>query len=131
MGLILDTCFVIELERRIKRNEPEFLDDFAARFPAESLFVTFAVVGELACGNFTDGLNGWRRLWSPFPVLPWSPQIGWEYGFLYRHLAADGNLIGTNDLWIAATARVHGYGVVTNNEREFGRVPDLKVVPFQ
>ena len=26
-----------------------------------------------------------------------------------------GHLIGTNDMWIAATAVVHGMGVVTNN----------------
>lgn len=130
MGLILDTCFVIELERRTKRRDTGFLDDFVARFPTESLFVNFVVVGEIACGNFGDGPSGWRRLWSPFPVLPWSPEISWEYGRLYRELAATGTLIGTNDLWIAATARAHGYGVVTNNEREFSRVQDLEVVSF-
>jgi len=34
--------------------------------------------------------------------------------------------IGNNDLWIAAHAEAAGLTVVTNNEREFERVPGLK-----
>ena len=35
--------------------------------------------------------------------------------------------IGPNDLWIAAHARAAGLVLVSNNEREFKRVPGLKV----
>ncbi|EQD66771.1 PilT protein domain protein [mine drainage metagenome] len=35
--------------------------------------------------------------------------------------------IGNNDLWIAAHAKAAGLIVVTNNEREFRRVPGLQV----
>jgi len=35
--------------------------------------------------------------------------------------------IGERDLFIAATALAHGYGVVTANVREFSRVPGLAV----
>ena len=42
-------------------------------------------------------------------------------------LEAKGQPIGGNDLWIAAHARSAGLTVVTNNEREFKRVPQLKV----
>ena len=37
-------------------------------------------------------------------------------------------LIGANDLLIAAHARAAGTTLVTNNEAEFRRVPDLKVI---
>ena len=33
-------------------------------------------------------------------------------------------------MWIAATAVVHGMGVVTKNVDEFSRVPGLTVVPY-
>jgi predicted nucleic acid-binding protein len=49
---------------------------------------------------------------------------------LYRQLAKQGKLIGTNDLWIAATALAHGHGIVTNNRDEFSRVPGLVVETF-
>jgi tRNA(fMet)-specific endonuclease VapC len=40
-------------------------------------------------------------------------------------LAARGELIGNNDLWIAAHAKSLGLTLVTNNEREFQRVAGL------
>ena len=57
-------------------------------------------------------------------------EIAWHYGEIYRALAAKGQLIGANDLWIAATALAHGFGVVTNNHDEFSRVPGLAVETF-
>jgi tRNA(fMet)-specific endonuclease VapC len=36
-------------------------------------------------------------------------------------------MIGGNDLWIAAHALASNLILVTNNEREFRRVPDLKI----
>ena len=47
-----------------------------------------------------------------------------------RALAAQGQLIGANDMWIAATALVYGMGVVTNNMDEFKRVPGLTVASY-
>ncbi len=41
-----------------------------------------------------------------------------------------GGLIGTNDLWIAAPALVHGMPLVTNNTTEFRRVPGLEVLEY-
>ena len=67
---------------------------------------------------------------APFAVLPWSMEISWQYGKIYRQLQSTGQLIGTNDLWIAATALVHGMPVVTNNVEEFQRVNGLEVVAF-
>ena len=42
-------------------------------------------------------------------------------------LKRDGKLIGANDLFIAAHARFLGLTLVTNNTREFARVPGLKI----
>ena len=66
------------------------------------------------------------------PPLSDSPlaDVFWQYGGIYRALAAEGQRIGANDLWIAATALVHGMGVVTNNVDEFSRVPGLMVEAY-
>ncbi|MFT4640767.1 MAG: putative nucleic acid-binding protein [Verrucomicrobiales bacterium] len=37
-------------------------------------------------------------------------------------------MIGTNDLWIAATGLTHGLPIATGNGVEFKRVPGLDVV---
>ena len=42
-------------------------------------------------------------------------------------LEARGEMIGGNDLWIAAHAKSAGVILVTNNEREFKRIPGLKL----
>jgi predicted nucleic acid-binding protein len=49
------------------------------------------------------------------------------YGSIRAELEARGEMIGNNDLWIAAHAVVAGLTLVTNNESEFQRVRGLKV----
>ena len=48
----------------------------------------------------------------------------------FRYLRDNGLLIGPNDLWIAATGLVTGMPVVTRNEAEFRRVPELEVLGY-
>lgn len=131
MGLILDTNFIIVAEREARRGLTTTIDRFFASRADESFFITFTIAGELACGKSASPRRDWERLCRPYPVLPWSLEISWVYGELFRHLAARGGLIGTNDLWIAATALVHDMGVVTRNTEEFQRVPNLSVVGYE
>jgi tRNA(fMet)-specific endonuclease VapC len=49
------------------------------------------------------------------------------YGALHADLESRGEMIGNNDLWIAAHALAAGLTLVTNNEREFRRVRGLKM----
>ncbi len=130
MGLILDTNFIIVAEREAKRGITTTIDRFFEGRSKESFYITFTVAGELACGQSASPKRDWERLCRPYPILPWSGDVSWQYGEIYRALAAIGQLIGANDLWIAATALVHGMGVVTNNVEEFGRVPGLTVVDY-
>ena len=60
-------------------------------------------------------------------VLPFDADAGVHYGEIRRALTRRGRSIGANDLLIAAHARCVAAALVTNNEAEFGRVPDLKV----
>jgi len=53
--------------------------------------------------------------------------VGWYYGRIRSQLKRQGKLIGNNDLFIASHALSLGAVLVTNNVREFKRVPDLTV----
>jgi len=130
VGLILDTNFVITAEREARRTATGRVDAFLAQHPGETFFITFTVAGELACGQSASARRDWQRLCRPYPILPWTTEVAWQYGEIYRLLAAAGQLIGGNDLWIAATALAHDFGVVTNNHAEFCRVPGLRVLTY-
>ena len=60
-------------------------------------------------------------------ILPFDTEAGVHYGHIRHVLSRHGHLIGANDLLIAGHARSVGATLVTNNVREFGRVPDLVV----
>ena len=61
-------------------------------------------------------------------VQAFGPDAGRHYGDIRQQLTLRGALIGSNDLLIAAHARSMEATLVTNNVREFSRVPDLQVV---
>jgi tRNA(fMet)-specific endonuclease VapC len=61
------------------------------------------------------------------PVLPMPENAGRTYGAIRSSLEPKGRPIGNNDLWIAAHPKAAVLTIATNNEREFQRVPGLKV----
>lgn len=128
-GLILETTFLVDLEREAASG-PGPAHAFLERQPDSPLHVTFTVAGELAAGPTMDERGRWEELLAPFTVLPWTPDVAWRYGRTFRYLRANGLLIGSNDLWIAATALAAGMPVVTRNLDEYRRVPGLDLVDY-
>jgi tRNA(fMet)-specific endonuclease VapC len=59
-------------------------------------------------------------------VLPFEVPADAAYGLLRTRLEQAGGPIGANDLLIAAQALSLGYTIITDNEREFDRVEDLR-----
>lgn len=66
-----------------------------------------------------------EELTALIPVLPMAADAAETYGTIRSDLAARGELIGNNDLWIAAHAKSLKMILVTNNENEFQRVNGL------
>ena len=58
-------------------------------------------------------------------VLDFLDQAALDYARIRADLQKKGMMIGANDLFIAARARSLGLTLVTNNTREFRRVPHL------
>ena len=60
-------------------------------------------------------------------VLPFENSAAKEYGSIRAYLEKRGTPIGPMDMLIAAHAKSEKLILVTNNVREFSRVPDLKI----
>jgi tRNA(fMet)-specific endonuclease VapC len=115
----------------IRRNQPtKVLERFEKTDPGE-LGISIITYGELFYGatkslepeRATAALDSFLSL---VPVLSLPESAGRTYGQLRAALEVKGSIIGTNDLWIAAHALAADLTLVTNNEREFKRVKDLK-----
>lgn len=59
-------------------------------------------------------------------VCPWDQTVAGAYGSIRCDLEKTGQPIGAMDLLIAAHALSRGCTLVTNNLKEFGRVPGLQ-----
>lgn len=61
------------------------------------------------------------------PALPLETDVGKHHGKIREKLEQQGKLIGNNDLWIASHALSLEVVLVTNNVKEFSRIPHLKI----
>jgi len=68
-----------------------------------------------------------NQLLETITVLPLDSRVEYKYAELRTILEKNGTTIGGNDLFIAAHALALNLIVVTANEREFSRVPELTV----
>ena len=129
-SLILETTFLIDLEREERRGQAGSAIRFLEEQPDARLYLPFIVAGELAGGLPASGRPRWEAFLAPLYVLNSTPDICWHYGRVYRHLRDNGQLIGSNDIWIAATALAHAMPVVTRNVDHFRRVPGLELAKY-
>ncbi len=128
--LILESSFLIDLEREHRRGTPTGAVEFLERHADARLYLPAIVAGELAAGLTLANRARWEAFLAPFFLLPVTPDVAWHYGRIVRHLRGVGQLIGANDVWIAATALAHGMPVVTRNAQHFRRVPHLDVETY-
>jgi tRNA(fMet)-specific endonuclease VapC len=121
----------------LRQNNPQLVQRFLQADPAE-IALCSVVLAELLYGAHhsasskrSANLALIARLQQRFVSLPFDDLAAAEYGRIRAHLAAQGTLIGPNDLMIASIARASGLIVVTHNTREFGRVSGLRLEDWQ
>jgi tRNA(fMet)-specific endonuclease VapC len=126
MRYLLDTNIVSDLVRNPQGKVAQHI----RRVGEAHVCTSIIVAGELRYGAAKKGS---ARLSSQvdavlgaLEILPWERPADATYGALRLRLEQAGTPIGANDLLIAAHALVLGYAVVTDNEKEFGRVKDLR-----
>lgn len=130
MALICaDTTFLIDLSRELGRSSGA-VHDFLHEHRPDDFAVSVTVLGEFAAGFADLGGKVFLGLKSRFRLLNLGEEDAWHYREIFRFLKARGQLIGANDLWIAAAALRNAAPLVTRNSQEFLRVPGLKVLTY-
>ncbi len=126
---LLDTNICIYVRRR---RPPEVLARFS-RLSAGEAALSLITYGELMYGAAKldpappRAAEQLQEFFAMIEVLPLPIEAGRKYGEIRVLLESQGRIIGNNDLWIAAHAICADLILVTNNEREFRRVPGLKI----
>jgi len=128
--LILETTFVVDLEREAAASSLGPAHGFLDAHPDHGLAIALTSAGELASGSSLAERLSWETLVQRFRILLPDREVAWKYGQIYRYLSDNGRLIGANDLWIAATALAHGLPIVTRDTGHFRRVPGLEVMGY-
>ena len=68
-----------------------------------------------------------KSLFLPFYSFPFDDKASKEYAIIKTQLEKQGNIIGPNDLMIAAIAKINNLILITNNTKEFNRVEGLNI----
>lgn len=123
---LLDTNIVIYV---IKKRPVEVLQAFnenSGRMAISSITLAELFHGAEKSSRCTENVKVIDDFTSRLEVLPYTPKAAQHYGSIRAALERSGETIGINDLHIAAHARSEGLVLVTNNLREFERVPALE-----
>jgi tRNA(fMet)-specific endonuclease VapC len=127
MKRLLDTDICIYL---INRDPPQVLARLQ-RFHPKDVALSSLTVAELAWGVAKSGSQRNRAALesfiASFTVLSFDASASFVYGDLRARLYRAGTPIGPMDMLIAAHALSLDFTLVTNNVREFKRVPALRI----
>ena len=128
MKYMLDTNTIVYA----KNARPEVVLKRFRQYDPGDLCISAITMAELEYGVQNSSRPDRNRLallvvLSNIDVIPFGAEVARAYGRVRYDLKEKGNLIGGNDLLIAAHARSLGYTLITNNTREFNRVEGLLV----
>lgn len=125
---MLDTNIVIY----IRQQRPEALLRRFQKLREGEAAISEITYGELIYGAQKSGQRAaaterLKEMVLLLPALPLPETAAASYGRIRAELEAKGEMIGNNDLWIAAHALASDLVLVTNDEKEFRRVRGLKI----
>lgn len=125
---LLDTNICIYIA---KYNPPSVRERFT-QHAANELAMSVITLGELRFGAEKSqakdrAMTVIDELTNLMNIEALTDEVTGHYGDIRAALQKSGQMIGNNDLWLAAHARSQDWVLVTNNEKEFLRVDGLQV----
>lgn len=128
MKVLLDTNICIYI---IKRHPLAVIERFK-RFAIGDIGISVVTLAELEYGvsksrDVKRNRHALEQFITPLVVARFDQEAAVIYGTIRAHLEQKGQPIGSMDLLIAAHARSLDVRLVTNNENEFKRVPELRI----
>ncbi len=127
IGYLLDTNIVIYVIKRRPIEALEVFNQQTNRMAISSITLAELIHGAEKSSKPAHNYAVLEDFCSRLEVLPYTAKAAQHYGSIRAALEKTGQTIGVNDLHIAAHARSEGLVLVTNNLREFERVPALQL----
>jgi len=131
MKLLLDTniCIYI-IKQQPARVLKRFLEYQIGDIGISSITLSELYYGVAKSQHQDKNSKALEQFITPLEVVPFDDAAAQAYGAIRATLEKVGTPIGSMDMLIAAHAVALGIPLVTNNTREFERVPGLEVVDW-
>jgi predicted nucleic acid-binding protein len=126
----VDTTFLIDLQREVARRSTGVVGKFLESYAGTDFGFGLVVWGEFQAGFADPDCEALREIRRRFRYFETDEKVGEWYGRIFRQLKEKGRLVGSNDMWIAASALRHQVPLVTRNVNEFRLVPNLRVIGY-
>lgn len=128
MKYLLDTNICIYL---IKGNDEKLIKKFVKHSPID-FAISSITVSELWYGCYKsikkeENITALTEFLQPFEIINFDEHAAETYGSIRNQLEKNGTIIGAMDMLIASIALSNNLILLTNNEKEFNRVPKLKI----
>ena len=128
--MIVDTTFLIDLEREIAGGQAGPAMEFLAGHTAETMRISVTTFAELAEGYADPASPALDELIAPYGIIDISQSVARRYAAISRSLRSSGDRWGDNDLWIGATAIEANEPLVTRDRDHFSRISGLTVLGY-
>ena len=114
------------------KNKPATVSQRLQEHSERELCISIITLAELTHGvyksvNKEKNMDALLQFLLKIEILPFDMLAAVEYGKICAYLQSQGTPIGTMDMLIAAHALSRSLTIVTNNVREFERVPNLMI----
>jgi tRNA(fMet)-specific endonuclease VapC len=128
MKYLLDTNICIY----IVKQKPSVVVERLQKVKVNEIGISVITLAELEYGVSKSNFPERNKLaliqfLTPFEILPFSETAAAIYGRIRSDLEKKGQIIGPYDLLIGAQALSEKLTLVTNNEREFQRIPGIAI----
>jgi len=125
MTYYLDSSIIVSM---FGRNGQELVSKVNS-IPRRDIKIPSMVKGEMLVGAHKNKrkMEALRQFLNAFEIMPFDDNASEIYGRIRAELEIGGNIIGPNDLVIAATVLSYGGILVTSNTKEFKRVEGLRI----
>ncbi|MGH8822844.1 MAG: type II toxin-antitoxin system tRNA(fMet)-specific endonuclease VapC [Rhodoferax sp.] len=124
---LLDTNIAIYVIKRRPVTALQTFNEHAGHMAVSSITLAELLHGAEKSNAPARSLAVVEDFCSRLEVLPYGAKAAAHYGSIRAALEKHGQLIGVNDIHIAAHARSEGLTLVSNNLREFERVDALQL----
>lgn len=126
--MILDTCFLIQLQKEFRSGKPGPATKFLGKHQEEHMCISVITETEFLEG-FANIETG-EKLLRCYDRIEVDSRIAKQAASIRRKLRLEGQLIGDFDILIAATSIIEEQQLVTTNLEHFERIPELNILSY-